>query len=192
MKQIVRDFLKAHVSMLVRYTLIVAVCIGCFALTGIFSKEKTLFAGIAVTAFLLFILVWAFVDVLAVGPAKFRKRLAELEEADRSEVISGYPNARRLGKRFFYKKDWLMFYSYRRIELIRFGELRSAEPKGSNLFLTLSGGRTVLMPVEPGENDAMLMAVLKQYNKDITFMLNGSPVSVSCDKAEDAGRKDKT
>ena len=190
MKQILSDFRRAHISMLVRYTVIVAICIVAFVITGIFSKPNTLLAGIVVTAFLCAILVWAYVDVLAAAPAKFRRRLAQLSDSEQNEVLSGYSSAGNLGNRRFYKKSgWLMFYSYRRIELIKYAEIQSAEPKGGNIFLKLSSGREVIMPVAPNENDAMLLAVLKQYQPEIILTVNGTPVS--CAKAEGKG-KDET
>lgn len=176
--------------MLVRYTVIVAICIVAFVITGIFSKPNTLFAGIAVTAFLCAILIWAYVDVFAAGPAKFKRRLAQLSDSERSEVLSGYAGAGNLGNRRFYKNaGWLMFYAYRRIELIKYEEIKSAEPKGGNIFLKLSSGREVIMPVSPNENDAMLLAVLKQFQPEIILTVNGTPVS--CAKAEGEG-KDET
>lgn len=183
MKAIIRDFLKAHIALLMRYVVVVALCVVGFGLTGIFERSNTRMAGIVVTAFLCAILVWAFVDVLLVAPAKFKARMSGLSEEEQKLVTEGYPDAAKLGKRFFYKSGWLMLYSYRRIQLVRLGDIRSADLKGTNIFLTLSGESTVLMPIEPKENDAMLLAVLKQHNSDINFFINGRPVSAECGKA---------
>lgn len=190
MERIIRDFLKAHISMLLRYALIVALCVVAFLLTGIFTKDNTRVAGIVVTAFLCAILVWALVDVLIVAPRKFKAKMNSLSEEERQAVIEGYQSAAKLGKRFFFKNGWLMLYSYRRIQLMRFDEIRSAEPKGNNLFLTLADESTVLSPVEPNENDAMLLAVLRQHNPDIQILINGKPVNAQCEKGETDGKDD--
>lgn len=190
MERIIRDFLKAHISMLLRYALIVALCVVAFLLTGIFAKDNTRVAGIVVTAFLCAILVWALVDVLIVAPRKFKAKMKALSEEERQAIIEGYQSAAKLGKRFFFKNGWLMLYSYRRIQLMRFDEIRSAEPKGNNLFLTLADESTVLSPVEPNENDAMLLAVLRQHNPDIQILINGKPVNTQCEKGETDGKDD--
>ena len=189
MRRIISDFYKAHVSVLVRYVFVAAVCVAAFFLTGIFSRENTRIAGIIVSAFLGAVLIWAFVDILAAAPARFKKTLSALSEKERGEVLAGYESAVRLGKRFFYKKDFLLLYSYRRIVLVRYSEICRAEPKNANIFLTLENGKTVLMPFEPNENDAVLLAALKQYNDKIRFFINGEPVNTDPSPAD---RKENT
>lgn len=176
MKHIISDFYKAHIAVLFRYAVIVAVCIGAFFLTGIFRQEKTFAAGVAVSVFLAVVLLWAFAEVLIVSRIRLSQRLnKELSAKERDEVLSGYEGAAAIGKRRFYKHDWLLFYSYRKIILIRYKDIVSADEKGANIFLTLADGKTVLMPTEPSENSAVIFAALKGYNNNIKFLINGKP-----------------
>ncbi len=189
MQRIIRDFCKAHISMLVRYVIVAAVCIAAFFLTGIFSKDNTRLAGIIVAAFLGAVLVWAFVDVLAAAPARFKKSLSALSDSERRAVLNGYGSAVRLGNRFFYEKDFLLLYSNRRLLLLKYGEITSADAKKSNIFLTLKNGKQALMPVEPTENDTMLLAALKRFNPEIKFLINGEPINLSSEIADGKDNK---
>ena len=175
MKRIYSDFLKSQVSSLVRYAVINAICIGAFFLTGIFQKEKTRAAGIIVTIFLAGIMAWALVDVFIAARVKLSQQLSALSESERAEIISGYDSASVVGKRRFYKSGWLLLYSYRRVVILRCEEISAAEDKGAVIFLSV-GGKSVLMPVEPNENSAVLLAMLKQFNPKIKILINGKPV----------------
>lgn len=180
MKQILRDYFRAHFSIPIRYVFVTAVCVGAFFLTGIFSRDSTRVAGIVVSAFLTGVAIWAAVDIFAVAPQKFRKNTERLTETEREEIVSGYETAPKLGARRFYRDKYVMFYSYRRIILLKYDEIISAKPKGTrgeNIFLKLADGKTVLMPVLPTENGAVLMAALRAGNPDIKIYINGKLVT---------------
>ena len=180
MKQILRDYFRAHFSIPIRYVFVTAVCVGAFFLTGIFSRDSTRVAGIVVSAFLTGVVIWAAVDIFAVAPQKFRKNTERLTETEREEIVSGYETAPKLGARRFYRDKYVLFYSYRRIILLKYDEIISAEPKGTrgeNIFLKLADGKTVLMPVLPTENGAVLMAALRAGNPDIKIYINGKLVT---------------
>lgn len=192
MKQMLRDYFRAHFSIPIRYAFVTAVCIGAFFLTGIFSRDNTKIAGIVVSAFLAGVVVWAVVDIFLAAPRKFRKDMERLTDEEREEVISGYQTAPKLGARRFYRDKYILFYSYRRIIVLKYGEIVSAEPKssrGENIFIKLADGRTVLMPVLPNENSAVLMAALRAGNPDIKVYINGRLVT---DKEAAEGKDDIT
>lgn len=192
MKQILRDYRRAHISTPIRFAFVTAVCIGAFFLTGIFSRDSTRIAGIVVSAFLAGVVIWAAVDIFAVAPRKFKKDIERLTEAEREEVLSGYETAPKLGARRFYRDKYVLFYSYRRMFLLKYDEIVSAEPKGArgeNIFLMLSNGKTVLMPVQPNENSAVIMAALRAGNPDIKVYINGRLVT---DKEAADGKDDIT
>ena len=189
MKHILHDFYRAHRGVVIRYAVVIAICILAFFLTGIYTKENTVVAGIIVSVFLGGVMAWLLLDVFAAGRRDFAVRLERLPESDREKIIGGYDGALRLGQRRFYGEDYLLFYSYRRIRLLRYDEIRSAEPKRSRseiIFLTLCDGKTTLMPIEPNENSAIILAALREKNPQIKIYLDGKPVSdtdrTSCGK----------
>ena len=189
MTRILRDFYRAHISIPIRYAAVTAICIGAFFLTGIFSRDNTRLAGIIVSAFLVGVFLWAVIDVFVIAPRKFRWDMEKIPENDRNIIVSGYDTAQRLGARRFYKDGIMLFYSFRRIIVLRYDEIVSAEPKsshGENIFLKLSDGRTVLMQVMPNENGAMLLAALRAEAPDIKVYINGRLMN----DRTDADRKD--
>ncbi len=190
MDKIIRDYYKAHISVPIRFAVVTAICIGAFFLTGIFSRDNTFAAGIIVSAFLVGVFIWAAVDVFFIAPHKFRRDMEKMPESDREIIVSGYDKAAKIGARRFYKDGFLLFYSYRRIVVLRYDEIVSAEPKssrGENIFLKLSDGRTVLMPVLPNENGAVLLAALLEQAPEIKIYINGRLMN---DEQPDADGKD--
>ncbi|MDE6031500.1 MAG: hypothetical protein K2G32_07775, partial [Oscillospiraceae bacterium] len=135
MRQIIRDFYKAHISLLIRYSVIVAICITAFFMTGIFARDNTRVPGIIISAFLGACLIWAAVDIFIIAPKNFRKRLGQLPEGSTAEVVDNYPQAYRIGVHKFYRENWIIFYSYRRIKLMRYDEIRSADLRRNGIFL---------------------------------------------------------
>ena len=55
-------------------------------------------------------------------------------------------------------------HSYRRIKLIGYDEIISADLKRGGIFLKLSSGRETIITVSPGESGEMLMAAIKGRN----------------------------
>lgn len=166
MSRIIADFIKAHIPLIIRYAVVAAICTAGFVLTGIFSRDTTRIAGIAVSVFIGALLIKVLLDIFIVSPIKFRRKMNNLSEKQRGAVESEYPKARSLGKRWF-MTEYILFYSYRKIILLGYDEVDSAHSKGHNIFITDKNNKTVLMPVEPGENADILLAVLKNTVKGI-------------------------
>ncbi len=179
MQQILKDFYKAHVSVLIRYTVIVAICITAFFLTGVFARDNTRIPGIVIAVFLGCCLIWAAVDIFIIAPKKFGDRLGQLSAENAAEVVESYPQTYRIGNHKFYKEKWIIFYSYRRIKLIGYDEIISADLKRGGIFLKLSSGRETIITVSPGESGEMLMAAIKGRNENIKIMLNGEPAHIA-------------
>lgn len=175
MQQIIKDFYRAHISLLIRYTVIVAICITAFIITGVFSRDNTRIPGIVIAVFLGCCLIWAAVDIFIIAPKKFRDRLRQLPEESAAEVMDNYPQTYRIGVHKFYKENWIIFYSYRRIKLMRYDEIRSADLRRNGIFLTLCDGKETIITLSPGESGEMLMAAIKGRNENIKIMLNGEP-----------------
>lgn len=175
MRQIIKDFYKAHISLLIRYSVIVAICITAFFMTGVFVRDNTRVPGIIISAFLGACLIWAAADIFIIAPKNFGKRLRELPEGSAAEVVDNYPRAYRIGVHKFYRDNWIIFYSYRRIKLMRYDEILSADLRRNGIFLKLRDGKETIIALQPGESGEMLMAGIKGRNENIKIMLNGEP-----------------
>ena len=175
MRQIIKDFYKAHISLLIRYLVIVAICITAFFMTGVYARDNTRVPGIIISAFLGACLIWAAADIFVIAPKKFKRRLAELPEGSAAEVADNYPQAYRIGVHKFYKETWIIFYSYRRIKLMRYDEIRSADLRRNGIFLKLCDGKETIITLQPNESGEMLLAAIKGRNENIQIMLNGQP-----------------
>lgn len=175
MQQILKDFYKAHISLLIRYLVIVAVCVLAFFMTGVYARDNTRIPGIVISAFLGACLIWAAADIFIIAAKNFKDRLARLPEGSAAEVIENYPQTYRIGVHKFYKENWIIFYSYRRIKLMRYDEIRSADLRRNGIFLKLCDGRETIITLRPDESGEMLMAAIKGRNENVKIMLNGEP-----------------
>jgi hypothetical protein len=173
MKQIIRDFFKSNVSLIVRYVIVIAVCIIAFLLTGIYTRDNTSTLGIIITGFLTGLFLAMLFDVFVLAPASFKKKIKSLSADDAADVGNNYAEASKTGNIRFYKENWLMFFSYRKIHLVRYDEISSVNEKRNNLIVTLNDGKAAVMESNSEQNSALLMAALKDKNQNIKFLLNG-------------------
>ncbi len=166
MKRVITDFYRSQVWLIIRYSVIVFICIGAFIFTDIYENEKTKTAGIAVTVFLGAVYLISVGEIFITAPMRLKKRLGELSEKEREAFPEEYEKAKRVGKRYFMEESFL-FYSYRRIELLKYSEIRSLRLKNYNLFITPENGQKVIMQFEPKEEPALIMAYLCGKNSKI-------------------------
>ena len=174
MKPITREFYRAHRFIPLRYFVVTAVFAAVLFFTGSYTKEDTRFIAITVSAFMGLLALWSLVDVLA-APMLFKKRLGRLPESERAELVAGLENASKLGKRWF-SEDHLVFFAKRRICLVRYDELQSADMKGSRLYLKLTDDTETPLPFEANENPAILVAALRSKNGKMKASINGKSV----------------
>ena len=174
MELISREFYRSHRIIPLRYLIVTAICVAAFIFTGTYSRENTRLLAIVFSAFLGLLTIWALVDVLT-APMLFKKQLGRLPESERAEFVSGLENASKLGKRWF-SENYFVYFAKRRIRLVRYDELQSADLKGSKLFLKLSDGSETPLPFESDENPAILVAALRSKNGQMTASVNGKPV----------------
>ena len=173
MRQILKDFYKAHISLLIRYIVIVAICIAAFFMTGVFARDNTRIPGIVIAAFLGACLVWAVADIFIAAPRNFKGRLSQLSDESAAEVVNNYSLSYNIGNHRLYRETWIIFYSYRRIKLIRYDEIRSADLRRNGIFLKLCDGKETIITIMPGESGEILLAAIKGRNENIKIMLNG-------------------
>lgn len=166
MKNILAEFYRSQLARLIRYAVIVALCVIMFVFTGIFSSERTLIAGIAVTAFLGAVLLLALAEVFVIAPARFRKLTEQLSDSEREQLLGGCEKAKALG-RWRFTEEYFLFFSRKGIEVIRYADIQSLSTRGNDILLTLNGGRTAALRPEGEENPAIIMAYLRGQNPEI-------------------------
>lgn len=174
MKQIIREFHRTNGVPPLRFAIVTAVCAAAFLLTGSFSRDNTRLLAIIVTMLLAAVTALSLVDFL-IARIRFKKRLEILPEDAREEIISGFSSAPAIGKRWFFER-YLLYFTRRRIEIVAYDELESADLKRGRLYLRLIGGKTLPLPFESAENPAMLVAALRSRNGSLKATIDGKPV----------------
>lgn len=175
MKQITREFYRANGFAPLRFAIVTAVCAAAFLLTGSFSRENTRLLAIIVTGLLAAVTALSLID-LSVAKIRLKKRLEILPENHRSEILSEFSSVPTIGKRWFFESS-LLYFTRRRIEIVAYDELESADLKRGRLYLKLLGGKTLPLPFDASENPAMLVAVLRSRNEKLKASIDGKPVN---------------
>lgn len=174
MSLIVREYYRAHYPIVLRFFTIAAVCVCVMLFTGTYSRENVGIPAVIVSVFLGLLAVWSALDVLT-APARFRILLKKMDEPERREIIDGFETAKPLGRRWFLKSH-LVYFAKRRIKAVRYDDMLSADLRGNKLSLSLSGGKTVPFPFTADENPAVLVAVLRSRNENLSATIDGKPV----------------
>lgn len=178
MKKLAGEFYRAHFSIPLRFLIVTAICAAVLFFTGTYANDRLRIPAIIVSAFLALLTLWALFDVLT-APLRFKKRLGALPEGERREITNGLETAKRLGDRRFLEKH-LLYFAKRRIEVVRYDEILSADMKKNELFLKLADDKEVPFPYKASENPAMLVAVLRSRNNRIAASIDG--IAVNFDK----------
>ena len=115
--------------------------------------------------------LWSLFDVLT-APMRFKKQLDRLPENASEEIVSGFESAPGLGKRWF-SENYLLYFAKRRIQILRFDEMLSADLKGNKLFISMKNGKSVPMPFGAAENPAVIVAALRSRNGSMKATIDG-------------------
>ena len=180
MKKILKKFYKASAGTVVFYTIICAVIIGAFFLTGVFAKEKTFNAGVLASAFIILSDLIMLVQVFIIAPNRLRSQLSKLLPEEQTAVTEGFDTAQPMGSRYFLK-DFAIVFSYRRIYLLRYTDIISIERGQRNLFLTLISGKSIVIEFGYNEDLGQTLAAFMLKNPNIRLL---NPDSQSKDKLD--------
>lgn len=180
MKKILKKFYKASAGTVVFYTIICAVIIGAFFLTGVFAKEKTFNAGVLASAFIILSDLIMLVQIFIIAPNRLRSQLAKLSPEEQTAVTEGFDTAQPMGSRYFLK-DFAIVFSYRRIYLLRYTDIVTIERGQRNLFLTLISGKSIVIEFGYNENLGQTLAAFMLKNPNIRLL---NPDSQSKDKLD--------
>lgn len=180
MKKILKKFYKASAGTVVFYTIICAVIIGAFFLTGVFAKEKTFNAGVLASAFIILSDLIMLVQVFIIAPNRLRSQLSKLLPEEQTAVTEGFDMAQPMGSRYFLK-DFAIVFSYRRIYLLRYTDIVTIERGQRNLFLTLISGKSIVIEFGYNEDLGQTLAAFMLKNPNIRLL---NPDSQSKDKLD--------
>lgn len=174
MRDIAKEFYRANRSYPIRFLIVTVICEAVLWISGTFVRETTRIPVVIVSAFLVVITLWALFDVLT-APKRFEKQLGRLPENVGEEIRTGFSSAHKLGERWFLE-NYLVYFVKRRIQILRFDEMRSADLKGNKLYIGLLDGKSSLLPFDADENPAILVAALRSRNGQMTASIDGKPV----------------
>ncbi len=169
MKEIAGEYLKIYRSVIIQQWFIAVICAVLFAVFGAF---KSVFAVVVCICFALIALTATIVILLS--PKLFEQRLKKCPEDVREEILEGKFVV--LGERRFYENH-LLYYSKRRINLVRYDEITRVEIKSiMKMELTVKSGKKLSLPTNPDENSAVIAAAFKSKNPLIEFVINGRTI----------------
>lgn len=187
MRELFREFYRAHMTVVLRCLIVTAICAAVMFFTGTYSNDNLRGLAIAVTVFLGAVTLWTLFDILG-APRSFISKLRCLPEREwetlKNGLRNGLQSAQRLGKRWFFEEH-LIYFAKRRIQFFRYDELCSAELNRNKLTVTLSNGEKRPFPFEADENPAVLVAVLRSRNGKLTASVDGSEVDFGKKRAKE-------
>lgn len=172
MKEISREYLKLYRSVIIQLWVIAAVCTAAFAIAGAFKNDKPLFAVIVCGIFGSIALFATVLILLA--PKLFEIELKKSSDEVQREILTG--KYVELGARRFYENH-LLFFSRRKINLVRYDEIKTVEIKSiMKMELLLESGKKLALATNPDENSAVIAAAFKSKNPRIKFVINGNTI----------------
>lgn len=169
--KLLRDYRKTFRRVIVCDWICAVLIIIGLVLSGSYADLRVI-PAVVCTIGMCGIAIWQTLGILVFERKRLIKRLNGLPEGDKEKILSRYESAHDIGKRWFLD-DYLLFFRNRHIELLRYDQINSAEPKGFKLELVLLGGKIERLGLGADENPAMLVALLRSKNPDISVKLNG-------------------
>ncbi|MBD5129776.1 MAG: hypothetical protein HDT43_07615 [Ruminococcaceae bacterium] len=170
-EKIIKDFRKTFRRITICDCICAVLETVAFLLCGVFTKMPLAVIAVICTAFFWGVAAWS-LNMFLLSGKRFAKKLEDMPGDKGTELLSQYENAHSLGNRWFLG-EYLLFYRNRRIELLRYDTIRSAEPKGFKMVLELLDGKIERLPLGPNENPAFIVAALRSKNPQISVKLNG-------------------
>lgn len=169
---IIKDYRKEFRRVPIVDWISVALIVIAFLTGGLYTKFPLVIFAVICTAVMFGIAVWQTFGILILERRRLLRKLNSLPDGDKERILSQHEKAPPIGKRRFLG-EYLMFYRDRHIELLRYDNIRSAEPKGFKIQLELLDGKIERLPLEPDENPAMIVAALRSKNPLISVKING-------------------
>ena len=174
MEKIIADYRKTFTPTLIKYWAM-AVLFALGLSLAVLANRKLLIPAIVISAYFIIMSVVGTLEVAVNEPARFKKTLGGFPENERNKISAEYGKAAKFYRKWFLE-EYLLFYLKRRIMLIRYDEIESAESKGFKIWLKMTEGRMTALPLLPNENPAVIIAALRVKNPNISVLINGKVV----------------
>lgn len=175
MDKIISDYRRANARVPIGYWICTVFVTAGFFLSGVIFKTRLAIPSLILALFLMTVSVITTLDIAVKFPRKFKREFEMLPPDTQSSVSKQYLKAAKLGANRF-MDDCFVYYSGRRIGLLRYDDILSVEDRGKDIGLTLRDGKTSALTVHAGENPAVIMAALRSKNDRIKFFINGKEV----------------
>lgn len=174
--RLISDYRREFRFAALRWWIVTAIIAAVFLFTGMFKREGVmLIAAIAAMVFFAVMSVYSALFVFVIEPMRIKKRLGAFPEDKRVEFLGQYEKAARLGQRRFLD-EYVIFFRNMRTVFLKYSDIRSVELKGRALLLDIGGEKPEKMPFGFDENPAVLVAVMRSRNPDISVIINGKIV----------------
>lgn len=126
----------------------------------------------ALAVFVVYTAVYTTLSVTVFERRRLQAALGGIPQSERETLLSQYETAHTIGNRKFLD-EYLIFFGDARLFLLNYRDIRSAELKGYKLLLDIGEKKPVKMPFGAEENPAILVAVMRSRNPNISVILNG-------------------
>lgn len=174
--KLLADYRREFRLTALRWWIVTAIIAAVYLFTDMFKREGVmLIAAIAALAFFAVMSVYSTLFVFVIEPMRIKKLLNGLPDDKRAGVLAQYEKAAKLGNRRFLD-EYLIFFVNMKMVMPKYSDIRSAELKGRNLLLDIGKEKPLKMPFDFDENPAVLVAVMRSRNPDISVILNGKIV----------------
>ncbi len=114
--------------------------------------------------------IWSLAERFIVTPLKLKKKLNSLPESEKSDILSQYPNAKRVGYHVFLKK-WLIIHQGERLFIVAYSDIISIRKRSTALKITTEEcKKPILMGFPENGANAVTAAYIKNKNPEVKLL----------------------
>ncbi|MBQ8195869.1 MAG: hypothetical protein IJZ47_10955 [Oscillospiraceae bacterium] len=172
MKKILSDYYKHYLSAILSNILLLIFIPILFAFNNFSSESMWDIIIIAIYCIAFALGLWSLFDNFIMTPFRLKKKLSEMSESERSNMLAEYPEAKFVNKHRYMNEHFIFFYTHR-IYLLRYADIKTAELAQNCLMLTVDGHKKPLrMPFPQYGTNAVALAFLRSKNPEIKIIGN--------------------
>ena len=175
MKKIVSDWLKRVRPTIIRYWVGTLLAFGILFLSRSFSEESTRVMAFIISGGTILITLFWTVEYLILCAARFKKRFGSLPKTEQDKIAEQYEKTKPHNEKWFLE-DHLLYFKDWDIMLVRYSDIQKAELCRHKLRLHLADNTIQPLPTWIDENPAMIVALLRSKNPDISAMIDGKVI----------------